>query len=202
MAQSIPLWKQRQIWTILVALVALAFWVVGLGAGWRGWVLTPFDQGIVAHAQGFGVEAYIWWIPATIISLTAVMMAIGISVVRHLVDGPTRALPELERFEPLEPLEPLETLEAAGPALDAGTDPASGTTTEDIGGADRTDRLDITSEAGSTSEVAGGAEDATETGDATEAETDSTEPEAPDVSASGLPGDAPNDDPDGGSTLR
>ncbi len=89
MAESAPIWKQRQLWTGVMALAALAFWVVGLGAGWRGWILGPNEGGIVAHAQAFGFEAYIWWIPATVLTLTTVLMAIGISIVRHLVDGPS-----------------------------------------------------------------------------------------------------------------
>lgn len=127
MARTTPFWKQRQMWTIIVGLVALAFWVVGVGAGWRGWVLTPWDQGIVAHAQGFGVEAYIWWIPATVISLTAVVMAIGIAVVRHLVEGPSRGLLELEPVEALEPKEPFDSpgaVTASAPHTDTVVDEA------------------------------------------------------------------------------
>lgn len=140
MAQSIPLWKQRQIWTILVALVALAFWVVGLGAGWRGWVLTPFDQGIVAHAQGFGVEAFIWWVPATIISLTAVIMAIGVSVVRHLVQGPTRT-PELEPLEPLEPQAATDRMDTSrsGTVGNARDTPGTGTGEPGVAAANKSD---------------------------------------------------------------
>lgn len=123
MARSTPWWKQRHIWTAIVALAALAFWVVGLGAGWRGWVLTPFDQGIVAHAQGFGVEAYIWWVPATIITLTAVVMAVGVSVVRHLAGVSTTASPGLEPVEPLEPLEPVEPTAKTGTTQGVATAP-------------------------------------------------------------------------------
>lgn len=81
---------------MLVGLAALLFWVVGVGAGLRGWILTEDDWGIVAHAQGFGLEAFVWWIPASVLTLTAVVMAIGTSVVRHLVDGPVDSVPAVE----------------------------------------------------------------------------------------------------------
>lgn len=122
MAGSIPLWKQRQVWVAVVALAAIAFWVVGLGAGWRGWILTPTDTGIVAHAQGFGQEAFIWWMPATVISLTAVVMAVGVSIVRHLIDG-VAGVDEgspLESFEPLEPFEPADSAGNAEPGTTSG----------------------------------------------------------------------------------
>lgn len=88
MADPMSLWKSRTLWVALVGFAALGFWVVGLGAGMRGWILTDGERGIVAHAQGFGEMAFIWWTPATIITLTTVVMALGISLVRHLVDGP------------------------------------------------------------------------------------------------------------------
>ena len=104
MASRTPIWKQRQLLTVVMALAALAFWVVGLGAGWRGWILAPNDGGIVAHAQAFGFEAYIWWIPATVLTLTTMLMAIGIAIIRHLVDGPVEIVPEQETLPELEPL--------------------------------------------------------------------------------------------------
>lgn len=88
MAAKTPWWRQRHLWTVLMGLAALAFWVVGIGAGWRGWILTGRNFGIVAHAQGFGFEAYIWWIPASVLTLATAVMAVGVALVRHLVEGP------------------------------------------------------------------------------------------------------------------
>lgn len=108
METTTPFWKRRQLWAVLVGVVALAFWLVGLGAGLRGWMLTEDDRGIVAHAQGFGDMANVWWIPATIITLTAVIMALGTSIVRHIVDGPPAVLEVEETLETIEPLPALE----------------------------------------------------------------------------------------------
>lgn len=125
MERSTPFWRQRLIWTGVMAAAALAFWIVGLGAGMRGWILSANAGGIVSHAQGFGEDAYIWWIPACILTLTAVVMAIGISIVRHLVDGPVEADPELGALEPKEkkkalpPKTPLEP-SPAGVGAEAG----------------------------------------------------------------------------------
>lgn len=85
-----PIWKQPQLWTAVMGLAALAFWIVGLGAGLRGWILEDDDLGIVAHAQAFGVEASAWWTPATVLTMTTVMMALGTAIIRHLAreDGP------------------------------------------------------------------------------------------------------------------
>ena len=67
-------------------LVSLGFWVVGLGTGLRGWLLTDSDLGIVAHAQGFGDLAFVWWVPASILLLVGVVMALGTSLLARMVD--------------------------------------------------------------------------------------------------------------------
>ena len=130
MASSVPIWKQRRLWTAAMALAALAFWVVGLGAGMRGWILAPNDGGIVAHAQSFGEDAYIWWIPATVLTLTAVMMAMGTAIVRHLVEedeasatkrepvSSKEKLPKKETSPKKEPLSEKEALPKKQPAQD------------------------------------------------------------------------------------
>lgn len=82
-----PWWRERTVWTMLVGLVAAAFWIVGFGAGWRGWILAPTERGLVAHAQSFGVEAAIWWVPASVLTLTTALLAIGVAVMRHLTEG-------------------------------------------------------------------------------------------------------------------
>jgi len=116
MERRTPIWLQRQVWTSVVALAALAFWVVGVGAGWRGWVLTPSGRGIVGHAQGFGAEAYIWWVPATVLTLTTVLMTIGISVVRHLVDAlKAETAPKAEPLTEQAPLTEEEPLTEQAP---------------------------------------------------------------------------------------
>lgn len=94
--ESSSLVMQRWVWTIVIGVGALLFAIVGLGAGMRAWIKTTEDVGIVAHAQAFGEDAYIWWIPATILLLTAAVMAIGVSIVRHLVDGPAGVVPASE----------------------------------------------------------------------------------------------------------
>lgn len=118
MDRTTPIWKQRAVWTGLVGLAALAFWVVGIGAGWRAWILGV-DAGIVAKAQQFGTDAHIWWIPAAILTLTAVTMATGIAIVRQLAGGVTGAaaakptVPEKEALPTREPAPPAERLEPA-----------------------------------------------------------------------------------------
>jgi hypothetical protein len=78
-----------------MAAAALAFWIVGLGVGWRAWILTPSTTGIVAHTQAFGADASAFWIPATVLTLTTAVMAIGLSVVSHLVDDRGDARPDV-----------------------------------------------------------------------------------------------------------
>ena len=114
-----PFWKQRQAWTMVMGLAALAFWVVGLGAGWRGWILAS-DGGIVHHAQAFGVEANIWWIPATVLTLTTVLMGIGISIIRHLVDDVVEVTPGSDTRREEEPVS--EEVSADDAAVDGGPD--------------------------------------------------------------------------------
>lgn len=80
----------HQFWTVLLALAAAAFWVVGIGAGWRGWLLVDDDgisRGIVAHAQAFGVEATVWWIPAAVLTLTTWVVSFGLVVVDRILRG-------------------------------------------------------------------------------------------------------------------
>lgn len=119
MSNTTPLWKRRQLWTIVMGLAALAFWVVGIGAGARGWILSADSGGIVSHAQGFGTAAYVWWIPASVLTLTTVVMAIGLSIVRHLVDGPVevsperRTVPEKKPLTPKQPKPPQEAKDAS-----------------------------------------------------------------------------------------
>lgn len=78
---------QRKLWAWLVGLAAMAFWVVALGVGIRGWILTDDSLGIVAHTEGFGRDAMPWMIVASILTLTTASMGIGIAVVRHLAEG-------------------------------------------------------------------------------------------------------------------
>lgn len=97
-------------WVASVGLVALAFWVVGLGTGMRGWILAENDRGIVAHAQAFGEMAYVWWTPATVITLIAAVMGVGTTIVRHLADGPVEMGGEEESVgAPREAVPPLGT---------------------------------------------------------------------------------------------
>lgn len=110
MSGQVPFWKQRLLWTGLVGAAALAFWVVGIGAGWRAWILG-IDGGIVAKAQQFGTDAHIWWIPATVLTLTAVMMGLGTAVVRHLAVADATGTPAEPAKETLPTLEARPTLE-------------------------------------------------------------------------------------------
>lgn len=74
----------------LFGLGALAFWVVGVGAGWRAWILLDDldpGRGMVAHAQAFGTDASVWWVPATVLTLTTVLIVIAVAVQRHLAAG-------------------------------------------------------------------------------------------------------------------
>ncbi len=94
---------RRTWWTALVGLAALATWVVAFGVGWRAWILRGSEVGIVAHVDAVGVAAGPWMIVAAILTLTTVVMGIGVSLVRHLVDGPVESLPTLPTLEEPEP---------------------------------------------------------------------------------------------------
>jgi hypothetical protein len=110
--------SRRTWWTALIGLSALATWVVAFGVGWRAWILTGPDLGIVAHVTAVGVDAAPWMIVAAILTLTTVVMGIGVSLVRHLVDGPVASLPTLPTLDEREPQ--AELPEASAPkALDA-----------------------------------------------------------------------------------
>lgn len=132
MAQAAPFWRQRPLWTVVVALAALAFWVAGIASGWRGWILSANDGGVVAHAQAFGDTAFVWWIPASVLTLTAVVMGIGTALVRHLVDGPVAAKPALEPkpekkpLSPKKPIDPKPSPEAADSGSPSQGKPSSG----------------------------------------------------------------------------
>ncbi len=114
---------RRTWWTALVGLVALATWVVAFGVGWRAWILTGPDFGIVAHVSAAGVDAGPWMIVAAILTLTTVVMGIGVSLVRHLVDGPRESVPTLPTLEEHEP-EPELSEPAARKELGAAADGA------------------------------------------------------------------------------
>lgn len=105
--QQGSLLTRRVLWERLVALVGFGFWVIGIGCGWRGVILHAPDKGIVAKAQEFGSAAVVWWTPASVLTLTVVVMGIGIALVRHIVDrdGPSSApaavsQPELPELPP------------------------------------------------------------------------------------------------------
>jgi hypothetical protein len=121
MARGRSVLLQRRLWTALVALAALAFWVAGTGVGWRAWILTGPRPGIVAHTEAFGLAAAPWWIVASVLSLMTVVMGIGVSLTRHLVDGKVEPVPPVEpvpELPALEPKEPRPTI-PAGPQANA-----------------------------------------------------------------------------------
>lgn len=67
---------------VLFGLVSLGFWVVGVGVGWRAWILLDDvepGRGIVAHAAVFGGDALAWWVPASVLTLTTVVIAVAVS---------------------------------------------------------------------------------------------------------------------------
>lgn len=86
MSEHTSPFAQRQLWAWLVGLAAVAFWVVALGVGLRGWILTDDSLGIVAHTEGFGRDAMPWMVVASILTLTAASMGVGIAIVRRLAD--------------------------------------------------------------------------------------------------------------------
>lgn len=94
---------QRTYWALAVALVAAAFWVVGILAGIRGWLMTEKPYGIGGSVQEFGEAATVWWVPGSVLTLTAVVMGVGIAVVRHVVDGPVEVKETLPELEPASP---------------------------------------------------------------------------------------------------
>lgn len=96
--------SRRTWWTALIGLAALATWVVAFGVGWRAWILTGSQFGIVAHVAAVGVDAGPWMTVAALLTLTTVVMGIGVSLVRHLVDGPVESVPTLPTLEEREPL--------------------------------------------------------------------------------------------------
>lgn len=167
MAAKTPWWRQRHLWTVLLGLAALAFWVVGLGSGWRGWILTGRNFGIVAHAQGFGVEAYIWWIPASVLTLATVVMAVGVAVVRHLVEGPlpvrlvSEQEPGLVPLPEREPLPEQPTLPEVEPVPETGDESDAGAEAE----AEDGDTVEATTPPEDGDDAGGDVEDGDGTGD-------------------------------------
>lgn len=114
---------RRNWWTVLIGLVAAATWVVAVGVGWRAWILRGSEVGIVAHVDAVGVAAGPWMVVAAILTLTTVVMGIGVSIVRHLVDGPVESVPTLPT---LEEQEPLPELPERRPAPELGAAPDDG----------------------------------------------------------------------------
>lgn len=70
-----------------VGLVSFGFWLAGFGCGWRGVLLTDPDRGVVAKAQGFGDAAFVWWIPASVLTGVFALLGVGLAVLRCLADG-------------------------------------------------------------------------------------------------------------------
>lgn len=87
MSGVMSLLGRRTLWTAAMGVLALAFWVVAFGVGWRAWLLTGPDLGIVAHVDAFGLQAAPWGIVAATLTLTTVVMGVGTAITRHLVDG-------------------------------------------------------------------------------------------------------------------
>lgn len=105
---------QRTLWTVPIALVAIAFWVVGIGVGWRAWLMIGPDLGIVGHTDAFGRSASMWFIVAAILTLTTVVMGVGVAILRHVVDATVESSPVLETVavvEAVPELEPIPELE-------------------------------------------------------------------------------------------
>lgn len=98
--------RQRTLWTALVGLAALAFWVVAFGVGWREWILTGPGPGIVAHTSYAGTAAMPWLVVAAILTLTTVVMGVGLAVVRHIVEGTTVRTPPTSDGAPIGELPP------------------------------------------------------------------------------------------------
>lgn len=118
---------RRNWWTALVGMSALATWVVAFGVGWRAWILRGPDVGVVAHVDAAGAAAAPWMIVAAVLTLTTVVMGIGVALVRHLVDGPVRTEPTLPTLEEREPLPELpEQGVPASPAAADSDDAESG----------------------------------------------------------------------------
>lgn len=90
---------RRNWWTALVGLGALATWIVAIGVGARAWILEREPVGIVAHVDAVGASAGPWMTLAAILTLTTVVMGLGVSLVRHLVDGPVASTPSLPEVE-------------------------------------------------------------------------------------------------------
>lgn len=91
---------RRTLWVWCVGLVALGFWLAGLGCGWRGVLLTDPDRGIVAKAQGFGDAAFVWWVPASVLTGVLAVLGVGVAVIRCLVDGPQAPLSSSTEDDP------------------------------------------------------------------------------------------------------
>ena len=114
--------------TVVFGLGALAFWVVGVGAGWRAWLLlddVEADRGIVAHAQAFGTDASVWWVTAAVLTLTTVVLALGTAALHHLTPAGRAATGSAADAEEHETPDPGESDEVP----DDDASPASSTTT-------------------------------------------------------------------------
>lgn len=149
---------QRMVWTRVLAIVTFGFWLVGVGCGWRGVILNAPDKGIVAKAYEFGAAAQPWWIPAAVLTLTVVVMGIGVSLARHLSDrvppvdlagddDADSSAPDVESAKPLE-LEPADD-----------TADADGADADDTADADEADADEASAPVDDDADSAGGADD-------------------------------------------
>lgn len=107
---------------------ALAFWVVGIGVGWRAWLLLDDSdpgRGIVAHAQAFGADASVWWVTASVLTLTTVVAAIGTSALHQLMSissGGTRLPPVPASVGPASSADPEASVPGDLSGSDSGID--------------------------------------------------------------------------------
>ncbi len=86
----------RRLWTWVVAVVAVVFWLIGAVGGWRARLIVADGgngRGPVGQLQAFGEAATAWWVPAAVLTLTVVLLGVGTAIVRILVDGPPSVAP-------------------------------------------------------------------------------------------------------------
>ena len=89
---------RNTLWTALAAVLAvgaLACWVIAFGVAWRAWILVGSEFGIIAHVDASGQQASTWGIVGSILWLAAIVTAIAAAAFRrfdHATTAPVDAV--------------------------------------------------------------------------------------------------------------
>ena len=109
---------QRRFWGwVLLGLSGIG-WILGVGAGARGWLIAGPELGWLGHTQYFASHAQPFFLVSALLTLTAVTIGIGAAIVSRMVPGADGALvptlPTLEEVPTLPDLAPIAAADGGG----------------------------------------------------------------------------------------